>query len=68
MSDLDSNLAELASNGTNLELFKISFSVNFCLLSQKEQNTDLKSPRFVPLNAKLAQFEAKYEIPDLDHY
>ena len=52
----------LASNGTNLGLFKISFST-FWLGEPQCTETDLKQIRFVPFAANLAQLGANPGIP-----
>ena len=59
-SDLESNLARFARNGTHLGLFKIRSSLNVLKLV-------LKSPRFVPFGANLALFENQIDIPVYDH-
>ena len=61
------NCARLATNGTNLGLFKISF---LFILVQQQIWDFLRSvfysfsPRFVLFGANLATFEAKSDIPD----
>ena len=42
--------------------FSDQFSVHFGSVSQNEQKTDLKCPRFVPFGDNLALFEAKSDI------
>ena len=51
MSKLVPNWVRLALNGTNLGLFKISFST-FWRGAQKCTETDLKSPRFIPFGGQ----------------
>ena len=51
MLSLASNCGQMAPNGTNLGIFKISFSKFWLLLK-----LILKSPRFVPFGTNLTQF------------
>jgi len=58
------NWARIATNRTNLWLFKICFL--FILAQWAEINRKLiyKSPRFVPFGANLSKLESKSDIPD----
>ena len=65
MSDLAFTWARMAPNLTNLKLKKKK--TVFCsvwLVSLNEQKIILKSLRFVPFIANMAQLETKSDIPD----
>ena len=71
MSNVAPNCVRLASNETNVDKCKISFST-FWLAEPKCKpkctETDLKMPRFVPFGANLKQFGSHPGIPDFSCY
>ena len=60
---MTSNWARLASKGTINIGFIDEFSVPFGSVSQNEQKTDLKSPRFVQFGVNLRESVTNSEIP-----
>ena len=59
----DLKFSQMAPNGSNLGLFKISFLFILARRAKMKRKLILKSPRFVPFNTNLAQLEGKYVIP-----
>ena len=66
MSDLASNRARLAPNGTNMGIFKNSFLFILASCAKMNRKLFLKSPIFVPFGVNLALFEAIPDIPECD--